>query len=260
MLKIGVAGLPVGSAGTLDGIKKVKDLGLSACEIEFVRNIYMSNELAEKTGELAKSLGLDLTVHAPYYINLNSKNEEVVEASKKRISDSAERGIKMDAKSCTYHAGYRHEKDEKQAYAHFKEEIKDVMSKSIRIAPECTGKDSQFGSWDELLKLHKEINCGICFDFSHIWARERGKVDFNEVLNKIKKDYKWYKDMHMHMSGIKFGNKGELNHQMFEDTEFPWQKVASLLSEKGFGGIIICESPNAEKDALILKDYLDSLQ
>ena len=81
MLKIGVAGLPVGSAGTLDGIKKVKDLGLSACEIEFVRNIYMSNELAEKTGELAKSLGLDLTVHAPYYINLNSKNEEVVEAS-----------------------------------------------------------------------------------------------------------------------------------------------------------------------------------
>lgn len=262
MFKIGTAGIPRGAPGTVNGIKRVRELNLDCMELEFVRSVYLSETAAEKVRKAADENDIVLTCHGEYWINLNSKNPETVEASIKRVLNAARVGALAGAKSLTFHPGYRHGLPDEQIYKIIRDRIKNILKiapKSIRIAPECTGKDSQFGSWEELLKLHKEINCGICFDFSHIWARERGKVDFNEVLNKIKKDYKWYKDMHMHMSGIKYGNKGELNHQMFEDTEFPWQKVASLLSEKGFGGIIICESPNAEKDALILKEYLTNL-
>ena len=75
MLKVGTAGIPSSTKGsTLDGIRRVKELGLDAMEIEFVRGVYMKNEMASKAGELAKSLGVALTVHAPYYINLNLLN------------------------------------------------------------------------------------------------------------------------------------------------------------------------------------------
>ena len=261
-LLIGRAGLPAKAKNSLQACAALKGAGLDAMEVEFVRGVYMNNEVASKIGEQAKEHGTTLTVHAPFYINLNSKNEDVVEASKKRILDSAERGARMGARSCTYHAGYRHEKNEEEAYAYFREEIKDVMTKtpkSIYAAPETTGKFSQFGTWEELLRLHKDIGCRICFDFSHVWARELGEIDFNAVLNKIKKDYRWWKDLHIHMSGIRYGAKGELSHQMFEDTKFPWQKVLTLLKEKGAGGVIICESPNPEPDALKIKAFLEAL-
>jgi len=259
VLKVGRAGLPDKAAGSLGACKVIKEIGLDGFEVEFVRGVYMNNDVAKKVGEQAKKYNVILTVHAPFYINLNSKDEKVVEASKKRILDSAERGARLGAKSVTFHAGYRHEKNEEEAYSLFKEEIKDVMSKapkSIHVAPETTGKFSQFGTWEELLRLHKDIGCGVCFDFSHIWARELGKLDFNDVLNKIKREYKWWKDMHMHMSGIRFGQRGELNHQSFDDTKFPWKKVLTLLKEKGFGGIIICENPSPTPGALKIQEFL----
>lgn len=259
--KVGTAGLPAGSKGSLDAIEKVKSLGLDAMEIEFVRGVYLTNSAAETVGKKAKELGIALTVHAPYYVNLNSKDNETIEASKKRIWDSAERGEKAGVRSVTFHAGYRHEKDETAAYDFFKRQILDVVRKcpKVRLAPEATGKFSQFGTWEELLKMHKDTDCGVCFDFAHIWARELGEIDFNEVLNKIKKEYSWWKDMHVHLSGIRFGAKGELNHLMLDDTKLPWKKILSLLVEKGFGGVIICESPNPTKDALLIKNYLSGL-
>lgn len=259
-LIIGRAGLPDKAKGTLGACEALKSIGIDAMEIEFVHSIYMNSVVADKLGEQAKKYNIKFTIHAPFYINLNSKDKETIEKSKQRILKSAELGAKAGAFSCTFHSGYRHEKDEEQAYAHFREEIKDVMSKatkSIRIAPESTGKFSQFGTWDELLKLHKDIGCGICFDFSHIWARELGKIDFEEVISKIKKDYRWWKDMHIHLSGIRFGNRGELNHQSFDDTKMPWKEVLTLLKEKGAGGVIICENPNPGKGALRIKEFLN---
>jgi len=261
-LLIGTAGLPRGAKGSLQACEAIKELGLDAMEVEFVRGVYMNNDVADKMGEQAKKQGIALTVHSPYYINLNSKDEKVVVASKGRILDSAERGVRMGARSVTFHAGYRHEKDEEQAYVHFREEVKAIMAvapKSIRVAPETTGKFSQFGTWDELLRLHKDIGCGVCFDFAHVWARELGEIDFNAVLDKIKKEYRWWKDMHIHMAGIRYGAKGEINHQMLEDTKFPWQEVLMLLKEKGAGGIIICESPNPTTYALKIKEFLKGL-
>lgn len=261
--KIGTAGIPSSTRGkTIDGIRRVKELGLDAMEIEFVRGVYMSQEVAKTIGSLAKELGVVLTVHSPYYVNLNSKDDNVRAASKKRILESADRGALAGAFSVTFHPAYYGGGAPEVVYKVVKHEIKEIMSaapKGVLISPETTGKLSQFGTWDELLELHKETGCGICFDFSHIWAHELGDVDFEVVLNKIKKDYKWYKDMHIHLSGIRYGEKGELKHQPFDDTKMPWKEVLRLLVEKGFGGTIICENPNPEKGALKIKEFLKSL-
>ncbi len=259
MFKIGTAGTPAGSKGTLDALSKVKSLGLDAMELEFVRGVYLTEDSAKAVGESAKSLHLALTVHAPYYVNLNS-NPETTEASIKRVIDSAKKGELASAFSVAFHPAYRQGTPASALHKIVGERIKEIMESSkIRIAPETTGKDSQFGSWEELLELHKEIGCGITFDFAHIWAREKGNIDFDKVLDKIKKEYKWCKEMHIHLSGIRYGDKGELNHLMLEESKLPWKEILTLLVKKGFDGVIICESPNTVKDALLIKDFLSTL-
>ncbi len=263
VLRVGRAGLPDKARGTLGACEVLKERGLDAMEIEFVHSIYMGDAVAKKLGAEAKKYGVLLTIHGPFYINLNSKNPETIEKSRRRILRTAELGSLMGAKSITFHPGYRHGLDDEEAYPLFRDQVKLIMDaapKGVRISPECTGKESQFGSWDELLRMHKEIGCGVVFDFSHIWARELGKVDFNEVLDKIKRDYRWWKDMHIHLSGIRFGQKGERNHLSFEDTDFPWKEVLRLLVKKGFGGVIQCENPNPGKGALEIKGFIRGLK
>ncbi len=91
---------------TLVGLKRVAELGLSSMEIEFVRGVAMKNDLADEVGDLAKELGIELSVHCPYFINLCSAEEEKIKASQKRILDSVERCHHMGARVAVFHPGY----------------------------------------------------------------------------------------------------------------------------------------------------------
>ena len=84
MIRIG----PAGSAGlgSEKALEKICELGLNAMEIEFTYGVKMSDSQAKKLGNRARELDIALSVHCPYYINLASKEEEKLEASKKRIS------------------------------------------------------------------------------------------------------------------------------------------------------------------------------
>jgi len=90
----GTAGIPISSKkrDSVNGIKRVKELGLEAMELEFVRGVNMGKETAGLVKKAAEKEEIMLSVHAPYYINLNSKESEKVKASRKRIMDSANIG------------------------------------------------------------------------------------------------------------------------------------------------------------------------
>jgi len=90
-MKFGTAGVPNSSKdrSTLGGIRTIKELGLDAMEVQFVRGVKMKEEMAEKVRDLAKSLGVELSVHAPYYINLNANEEKKVEDSIRRLVETA---------------------------------------------------------------------------------------------------------------------------------------------------------------------------
>lgn len=94
---LGTAGIPLSAKGksTVEGVKKVKELGLNAMEVEFVQGVKMSIEKAKELGEVAKTIGVRLSVHAPYYINLCSEEKEKIEASKNRILETATRAEAM---------------------------------------------------------------------------------------------------------------------------------------------------------------------
>ncbi len=253
---------PAGSSGlgNLEGVKHCKELGLTAMEVEFTHGVNMQNALAKQVGELAKKLDIRLSIHAPYFINLASEEKAKIEASKKRILDSCERGHYLGAKYIIFHAAYYGKKTKEQTYKEVTEAILE-MQKTINknkwnviLAPETTGKGSQFGDVDELLKLAKETKCHLCIDFAHIYARQGGKIDYPEVFDKLKH----ITHIQAHFSGINYGPKGEKNHAM--TTEAFAKPLMQEIIKRKIDITMIDECPQPYEGAMILKKLLEKLK
>jgi len=147
-LRFGTAGIPRSTPkrSTIDGIEHVRRLGLDAMELEFVRGVNLKPELAKKIKYVAKKHDVLLTAHAPYYINLNASEKAKVEASKKRIIQSAERLYQAGGWSVVFHAGYYLKQDPAKVYNRIRDALKEIerelMDRGIKVwlRPELTGK------------------------------------------------------------------------------------------------------------------------
>lgn len=245
MIRFGPAGIgPVKTAvQVLEGYHK---LGLRACEIAFTYSVYIKEDEAIIIGKKAKELDIELSIHAPYYVNLNSSEKEKVEATKKRILDCCRIGEALQAKVVVFHPGYYGDNKE-GAYEKIKEGIEDLLKTikkngwKIKIAPETMGKINVFGNINEIARLVKDTGCAFCLDFAHILAREKS-VDYK----KIEKLFPG-KDWHIHFSGIVYGDKGEKNHKSTEKEE--WKTLLkNLPKDKNIR--IINESPSMVEDSV----------
>jgi len=54
----------------------LRNMGLNAYEYQCNKGTNIKKETAEKIGEEARKAGIRLSIHAPYYINLSSSEEE----------------------------------------------------------------------------------------------------------------------------------------------------------------------------------------
>jgi deoxyribonuclease-4 len=255
MIKIGPAGSD--GLGNLKGIRKVARMKLDCMEVEFTYGVRMSLEVAREVGVLAKAKGITLSVHAPYYINLASDEKEKIVASKQRILDSCERAAALGAQNVVFHAGFYQKKTADRTYALIKKAILEIQKKisknkwKVQLCPEVTGKPSQFGSVEELLKLKKETGCGICVDFAHLYARYQGDIDYAKILRKLPKKF------HAHFSGIEYGPKGERQH--LKTTKKFFEPLAEALLKTKRNITLICESPQPYKDAAMMKRVVTAL-
>jgi len=270
MLLFGTAGIPRSTpkGDIISGLARIKELGLEVLELEFVHGVNLSPELARRIRAEKERLGIHLTVHAPYFINLNSPDRPKYEASIKRIVDSARIGFLAGAESVTFHAGFYLGQEAPIVYDNIKEAFQKIIDKlntekiNIRLSPELTGKPSQFGSLEELISLSNELpNVRLCLDISHLHSRTNGKynslAEFNSIWKNIQK--RLGKDalnnMHIHISGIKYSAKGEREHLNLNDSDFNYRDFIKSLHEYGVGGFVICESPSLEGDTLLLRKY-----
>ncbi len=269
-LVFGTAGVPHSSSqpDTLSGLRRVKELGLGVLELEFVRGVHLKPDTATEIRRLKDNLNLRLTCHAPYFINLASIERAKVEASIKRILDSARIASRCGAESVTFHAGFYMKQQPEHVYRTIKKtliQLSDTVKQEgldIALKPELTGKPSQFGSLEELLRLATEIKgLGLCIDFSHLHARNRGQYnsypEFMAVFQLVQKilGKQALQDLHIHVSGIKYTDKGEREHLNLTQSDFNYRDLLKALKETRAGGIIISESPNLEKDALLMQEY-----
>jgi deoxyribonuclease-4 len=252
---------PAGTGGdSLKGIQTIHDKGLNAVEIEFTYGVRMSNELAKKCGETAKRLNMHLSVHAPYYVNLASLDKKKIEASKKRILESCERGNWLGAEHIVFHPGFYGKYSKEECYQIIKKAIAEMQNEirkrkwKVKLAPETTGKASQFGDLDELLRLKRETGCDLCIDFAHMKART-GKRDYREIFEKLEKS--GIKSIHAHFSGIEYTAKGERRHILTPEKEIP--ELLMWIKKSKIDAVIINESPDPLGDSLKSQRILEHL-
>lgn len=249
---------PAGTGGSkLETFKDLKKAGLDAVEVAFVYSVWMTKEDAIKIAELNKKLGLMLSIHAPYYINLNSQEKIKVGASRTRILKCLEIGTLLGAKYIVFHPGFYQKTSKEETYKNIKEQIEKIMQEAKNkhytpeLAPETTGKPSQFGDLDELLKLKKETGCSICVDFAHLKARYNGKIDYDEVMENLSSIHE---HIHCHFSGIEYTAKGERRHLITQEADI--KELFNYLKKYKIDCTIINESPDTFGDALKMKELL----
>ena len=272
-LLFGTAGTPIMAKdrGSLNGVEVVRDLGLDCMELEFVRGVRMSPDLAEQVGEAAKKNNVVLTAHGPYYINLNAVEKDKQVASIRRILNTARIANEAGAYSITFHAAYFLKQDPAKVYLRVRDKMKKIVatlqdeSINLWVRPETMGKATQFGSLAETIKLSQDVEQVLpCVDFAHLHARE-GKInsydEFCEVLAELEKGLgkDMLCNMHIHMSGINYGPKGEKNHLVLRESDSKYKELMKAFKEFRIKGVVISESPNIESDALLMKKTYESI-
>jgi len=237
--------------------EEFKGLGIKASEIPFTYGVYIKKkEDALRVKKYAEKFGIQLSIHAPYWINLNSEDSEIVEKSKERILACCEIGTLLGADIVVFHPGYFGKRTKEESYGNIRFQIQEMMKickekkYTVKLAPETTGRLNVFGSLDEIEQLGADTGCGFCIDFAHLLARYKS-YSFDEVKKRFGKYRKW----HVHFSGIEYGTKGEKKHKRTQKKE--WKKLLKNLP-KDKEIIIINEGPNPLADTILGIEILRS--
>ena len=266
-LLFGTGGTPhsAKSKSTMHGIERIAELGLGCMEMEFVQGVRMGEAAARLVRETVIKAGVKLSAHGPYFIKLNAREPEKVRASQERILQTARIASICGAESITFHAAFYLGDPPEKAYDAVKKYLEEVLHQLRRennrvwVRPEIMGKLSQFGTVEEVLNLSTELE-GVapCLDFAH-WHARTGKFnsyqEFASILEQVEERLgkATLDNMHIHVSGISYGKKGEIKHLNLEESDFQYAELLKALGDYDAKGIVICESPNLEEDALLLQ-------
>ena len=266
--RFGTVGKPIKTpkkpGGTVGSVQFIRELGLSAFEIGWVRSVRVS----EKTCELIKATGEEadvlLSVHAPYYINLNADDEEWPK-SRQRLMDAAHYGHLAGATEIIFHPGSYFERPPAEVLPQSIERLQGCVDElrangnPATLRPETMGKQGQLGSLEDTLEMAKAID-GVqpCLDFAHLHARTGdGTMNSYEEWSAALKLYqkklgkKALKNLSCHLSGIEYTPKGEKNHLPMKESDFKLDELFKALHDAGAAGRILNESPIMEEDALL---------
>jgi deoxyribonuclease IV len=273
-LLFGTGGIPISTKGTssVSGIKQIRELGLDCMELEFVQGVRMGEKGAEKVLEAANKEEVSLSVHAPYYINLNSYEEEKLKVSLERIYQAARIGSLCGAESIVLHAGFYQKSSKQNTYENISKALKEITTQlqdegiPAILRPETMGKRMQFGTLEEVLALSAEIE-GVmpCIDFCHMHARE-GKdnsySEFIEILSRVENSLgkEGLLNMHIHVAGVEYGINGEKRHLNLKESDFNYPEFVRVLKEFKVQGRVIIESPILEEDALMLRKLYNEIE
>jgi len=256
---------PKNPGGSVGGIYYLDDLGLNAMELGWVRSVRVSDSTAEKIKEAGIERDVALSVHAPYYINLNADEEEWPK-SRKRLMDASHAGYISGATDIVFHPGSYFNQPAaevlKTAIPRLEDCVRELRAEEnpVVLRPETMGKGAMLGSLEDTLEMSKIDGVEPCMDFAHLHARPGdGSInstrEWMEVLETYMKTLGEgsIKRLHCHISGIEYTEKGEQNHLIISESDFNLEALFQALLEVKAGGRMLCESPTLEEDALFVE-------
>ena len=267
--QFGTVGSPIGTpkkpGGSVGAIQFSKSIGLEALELGWVRAVRVSEGTCAAIKETGEEQDVGLSVHAPYFINLNADDEEWPK-SRKRLMDAAHYGNLAGCTDIIFHPGSYFERPPEEVLKVAIPRLQGCVDElraagnPVTLRPETMGKSAMLGSLEDTLEMSKAIE-GVepCLDFAHLHARPGdGTVNTYEEWSSYLKLYskalgkKSLKRLHIHLSGIEYGPKGEKNHLKLEEADLDLKALLQTLKDFGCAGRILCESPIMEEDALLM--------
>jgi deoxyribonuclease-4 len=269
-MKFGTVGAPISTpakpGGSVGAIQRIRELNLDAFELGWVQAVRVTEKSCELIKAEGKKQDVSLSVHAPYFINLNADESEWPK-SRKRLWDAAYYGYLAGASDIIFHPGsyFGRQPSEvlKVAIPRLQDLTAELAAKEIHVTlrPETMGKGALFGSFTDVLEMSKQV-LGVlpCLDFAHLHARNGdGSVNtsnewlmlVNGYANKL--GNKALQSLHIHLSGIEYTDKGEKKHLPLRSSDLNIKDLLSVLASAHCSGRILCESPILEEDALYMQ-------
>lgn len=268
--QFGTVGSPLGTpkkpGGSVGAIEFSRSIGLNTFELGWVQSVRVTEATCAMIKKTALDQGLTLSVHAPYFINLNATDDEWPR-SRKRLMDAAHYGNLAGATDIVFHPGSYFGNDPAEVLKVAIPRLKgcvDELRKAgnpVTLRPETMGKSAMIGSFQDTLEMSKAI-AGVepCMDFAHLHARPGdGTMNTYDEWGNLLKSYqkalgkKALKRLHIHLSGIEYGPKGEKNHLAVAESDFKLNLLFKALKDFECAGRLLCESPIMEEDALNMK-------
>jgi deoxyribonuclease-4 len=266
----GTVGSPTGTpkkpGGSAGAVEFSRSLGLGALELGWVQSVRVTEATCALIKAAGKAQDIALSVHAPYFINLNATTEEWPK-SRKRLMDAAHYGYLAGATDIIFHPGSYFGGDPAEVLKIALPRLKDCVEElkkngdKATLRPETMGKSAMLGSFGDTLAMSAAME-GVqpCLDFAHLHARPGdGTMNTYDEWAGCLKAYQRelgkqaLKHLHIHLSGIEYGPKGEKNHLPLAEADLDLKALFNALKDFGCGGRILCESPIMEEDALYMK-------
>jgi deoxyribonuclease IV len=268
--QFGTVGSPLATpkkpGGSVGAIEFSKSIGLNTLELGWVQSVRVTEVTCAAIKAKAEEHDVSVSVHAPYFINLNALDDEWPK-SRKRLMDAAVYGNLAGATDIIFHPGsyFMNPPQEvlKIAIPRLQGCVEELRKAGnpVTLRPETMGKSAMLGSFEDTLEMSKAIE-GVepCLDFAHLHARPGdGTINTYDEWSALLKMYqkalgkKALKRLHIHLSGIEYGPKGEKNHLALDKSDLKLKLLFQALNDFNCAGRILCESPIMEEDALNMK-------
>jgi deoxyribonuclease-4 len=266
----GTVGSPIGTpkkpGGSVGAILFSKSIGLETLELGWVQSVRVSEATCAAIKQAAGEQGVSLSVHAPYFINLNANDEEWPK-SRQRLMDAAHYGNLAGATDIVFHPGSYFERPPEEVLKVALPRLQGCADElraagnPVTLRPETMGKSAMLGSLEDTLAMGKAVR-GVqpCLDFAHLHARPGdGTVNTYDEWSRYLEQYAnalgsdALRRLHIHLSGIEYGPKGEKNHLKLAEADLDIRALFRALKDFGCAGRMLCESPIMEEDALEMR-------
>jgi len=268
--RFGTVGSPISTpkkpGGSVGSIIRLAELDLRALELGWVQSVRVTEATCQTINSTAQQQDVSISVHAPYFINLNASSEEWPN-SRKRLMDAAHYGNLAGATDIIFHPGSYFEKPASEVLPLAIERLGECVNElrqagnSVTLRPETMGKSAMLGSFEDTLAMSQAIpGVAPCIDFAHLHARPGdGSMNTYEEWARVLEAYgsalgaDALRRLHIHLSGIEYGPKGEKEHLVLQEADLNLKAIFQALAAFGAGGRILCESPAMEDDALYMR-------
>lgn len=259
------------SKSSADAPGWLRSIGLDAYEYQCGKGVRVGQGMAELIGSRAAEVGISMSLHAPYFINLANPAPEALEKNIGYVTASCQAALWLGARRIVIHSGALMKRSREEALKVAKRSLREILRAcddqgygGLTLCPETMGKVNQLGDLEEVLEL-----CTLderllpCVDFGHLYARTFGALEGEEacvrmldrmeaVLGRERASV-----FHSHFSHIEFTpTGGEKRHLRFADGGYgpDFAPLAREVARREWRPTFICESAGTQsEDALEMK-------